>query len=207
MRYDNGISTREEAYWFGFLMGDGNLSRYRNRIQVALIEEDIGHLGKLRLFFDDGYIRPFGDGYIQYTIERKPLADNLRALGFVPNKSHLLDESIIPEVHVMDFVRGLLDADGTVYLRLPYACIKFNGTFRLMRGIKNILTMYMPVGNIYQDDTNFVLSVGGRHKTEQLSRLIWDHPTVFLHRKYQKVLKLYEYNDRNPAKRKVKSIR
>lgn len=204
MSFRNGITNREEAYWFGFIIGDGNLARDRNRITVALQERDINQLHKLKAFFEVGNIRPFQDGYYIYQLENKRIANNLRKLGLVPCKTSTISKDLIPDIYPFDFSRGILDADGSIFLNLPFTILRWHGTQSLMEGIRSLVetqSIFKTLPKIQEDNGSFSWGVGGRLKTEKLSKLIWNNPPVYLDRKYVSIKELWAYNKSHPPLR------
>lgn len=201
--FENGITTREESYWFGFLLGDASIAKDRNRMVVVLQNDDFYHLIKLKNFYRNRGNFAFVDNenrYIKYQLEDVQLYEYLTNVGLKPMKTYLATEKIIPSVYEMDFLRGLLDADGTIYLRLPYAMIKWCGNYDIMHGVKDIMSQYVSIGKIHNDSRNesHSIMIGGRFKAEKVCRLLWNNPPIYLSRKYKKVLELYKYNKMNP---------
>lgn len=207
MRYADGITTREESYWYGFLIGDGNLSRHRNRITVVLQERDLYHLHKCKKFFGGGYIRRFSRAYpeyYQFTIEIKEQTEALRRIGLRPCKSRTIHWEDIPSTYTFDFLRGLFDADGTIYINPPTTIIRWNGTKSIVQGIRDIIEIrqiFSMLPNVVKDRESYSLSFNGRWKAEELGNHLWYEPTVVLNRKYNLFLKLKEYNRRHPRLR------
>lgn len=202
MKYSDGITTREESYWFGFIIGDGSLSRGRNRLNITLQPGDRGHLVKLQSFFGGGRIVPVLRKYHAYIIENKRLANNLRAIGLTPNKTFTITKDIIPDVYTMDFLRGLLDADGSIYVDFPTVLLRWNGTESMMYGIREYLSGHMKrLPKVWNDRTTYCFGVGGRHKVEKLASLLWNQPPVYLDRKYETVQSLINFNKTHPRVR------
>lgn len=206
MRYSNGIETREESYWFGFLIGDGNLARNRNRITVVLQKRDYNHLLKLKSFFEgEGQMGKHSGGYPKYTIERKELANNLRKIGLEPGKTYTLNWKAIPYDYTADFLRGLLDADGTAFLKFPMAVMRWYGTESLMHGIRDYLEAHeicTPLPRVRRDKgCSYNFGVSGRWKVQALSEYLWLNATVYLQRKYDTVQSLKGLNKTHPRER------
>jgi len=204
MRYGNGITNRSESYWYGFLLGDGNLARDRNRITVVLQDRDIGHLSKMKSFFRMGRIRSVPEGYHKFIVENKELANNLRAIGLQPNKTFEIGANDIPDEYTWDFLRGVFDADGCIYLDFPYASLRWHGTQSLMKGIrKRLHTMGIctPLQQVYQDGRSYNFGVSGRFNVQELSLYLWDNPIDYLQRKYGIVIELRHQNAMFPRLR------
>ena len=205
MRYKEGITTPDESYWFGFLIGDGNLARDRNRITVVLQNRDYNHLLKLKAFFGEGYIRPSQESYTKYSIERKEQTKYLKNVGLRPAKTHIIDWNNIPYDYTVDFLRGLLDSDGTVYLKFPVTTIRWNGTQSLMNGIRDwidVVCEFNTLPKVQEDRGSYNFGVSGRWKVQEMSEYLWNNPSTYLERKYAKVLELRRLNEIHPRQRR-----
>ncbi len=125
------VVTEESAYWIGFLMADGCVTRRRGSgqtcVTLSLAEEDAGHVMKFQQFL--GTTLP-----IKVCDNRKPtspnaqplhslsvtsprLADRLAAFGVVPRKSHTAE--VIGLEDDRHFHRGLVDGDGGLTFTKP----------------------------------------------------------------------------------------
>ena len=122
------LLTPEAKYWCGFIAGDGGV--VKNSVNFNLSWLDHEHLSKFALFvgsdkqveevfMDDDRI--WGNGHMaRLSISSKPLADRLISLGIVPRKCKV-DFSVSKELAISrDFWRGMVDADGSVFLCKNY---------------------------------------------------------------------------------------
>lgn len=50
VRFEKGISSPEESYWLGFLVGDGIIYENRYRVRLSLQKKDRKHLEKFVKF-------------------------------------------------------------------------------------------------------------------------------------------------------------
>lgn len=209
MRYSEGITTPDESYWFGFLIGDGNLARDRNRITVVLQGRDHNHLLKLKAFFVEGNINLVKGGYTKFTIERKQQTEYLKAIGLRPAKTHLINWNIIPYDYTADFLRGLLDSDGTIFVKFPVTTIRWNGTESLMHGIRDWFEasgIFDSLPKVLKDRNSYNFGVSGRWKTQRMGEYLWYTPSTYMDRKYSKFLALKKLNDKHPKLRRRLSL-
>jgi hypothetical protein len=111
------IDSHEKAYWFGFIAADGNI--YNNKLQIGLHKNDEDHL---RLFCKrvsyDGPLYQDGKNCVKLIIARKKLVEDLKKLGLVENKTHLINETIfnkIPNTYLKSAILGYIDGDGSFF--------------------------------------------------------------------------------------------
>lgn len=114
------VVTEESAYWVGFIMADGCISRDKTsdsrRLRVNLKTTDADHLRRLRSFLQyEGQVATRDNGrYCALEINSARLAASLRRYGVVERKS--CGASVIHLNTNLHFWRGLIDGDGTLYL-------------------------------------------------------------------------------------------
>lgn len=115
--------TEEQAYWIGFLMGDGSvfLDSGRYRVAITLSSKDKGHLEKFKNFLQASNKISCGNygGYsdiptCNIIVSSDILAADLAVFGIVPKKSKTAKVLYLQDNK--HFWRGLLDADGWVSL-------------------------------------------------------------------------------------------
>jgi hypothetical protein len=200
MPFENGITTREESYWWGFLIGDGNLARGRNRISLAAGQQDMPHFLRMKEFIGMGRIIPFPERCVTYIVENKVLTNNLRAIGLEPAKTYTIDKKLTPTNYPADFYRGLFDSDGSLFVRDNHCILRWNGTMSMMEGIKGHFDNKIEKSpNVWKDRNIYCWGVHSRFKAEIIGKEIWNNPTICLDRKYELVKKLYEINEQHPV--------
>lgn len=215
IKFEKGISSPEESYWFGFLVGDGTIYENRYRLKLALQKRDKKHIEKFIKFlgYKEKKIYLYPDNSLcEVRIDNKRLLINLYHLGLQQNKVHKTHKGLIPEKYQRDFVRGLFDADGTVYMSLPknkktkQACFHICGTNNLLEGVKDVF-----IKNIEGIDKNTgcisksegqpaVLEYGGRWFTDKIGHYLYDGAEIYLGRKYKIFQKLFRYNKKHNRK-------
>lgn len=120
--YFSNIQTEEQAYWLGFIYGDGCVRTDKNgvlRLQLALAEKDSEQIKQFKNDINSdhqlNYIERGGNtqNQISIVISRRDFVENLVELGADSNKTH---SSSLPNLSSKQlqasFVRGLYDADG-----------------------------------------------------------------------------------------------
>lgn len=117
------IDTEEKAYWLGFLMADGYVSK-KGRIEINLKMLDKNHLEKLNNSLDSTYKiidkhiinkkLDFESNICQLRINCAEMANDLNRLGIVTQKT---GKEVIPEIPkelYRHFIRGFFDGDGCI---------------------------------------------------------------------------------------------
>ena len=193
------LDTPEKVYWFGFIVGDGSIGHYGSHYEFYVSSIDKEHLEKLVLFL--GYpinrVTRKKTGIYKFHIAQKEMVNDLMLLGLTQRKTHNLTGSIIPEKYKWDFIRGLFDADGCLYLNNgnSYLNPKFTitGKYFLLNAVKAIINND---GCLFIKDKATYLSYGGRKKvTNILNKLYCGTP--YLNRKYELYNELKKYNTIN----------
>lgn len=109
---DNKFECTEEAYWIGFITGDGSVNS--KSLTIHLSGKDKDHLINFNAFLQSTYsVKNNLDGSVYLSITDQSLLNNLTNVGIVPNKSQLTFK-YVPNKNTSHWVRGLFDADGTV---------------------------------------------------------------------------------------------
>lgn len=122
--YFSDIDTTEKAYFLGLLLADGSVtldSVRKPNIRLELVETDKDILIKLRdelcsdasLYYNKRSSRI--NGTYSFSIRSQQIADDLAKFNIVPNKTYLTNHIIFPEQFIIDFLRGYVDGDGSIY--------------------------------------------------------------------------------------------
>lgn len=119
------IDSEEKAYVLGWFYSDGCVDKKgKLRIQIQKEDDDILYIIKEAMEYDGPLYDvpppkrfPHRKPQTCLSINRKPLADKLIALGCVPNKSLVMQfpsTDIVPANLLSHFVRGVFDGDGGI---------------------------------------------------------------------------------------------
>lgn len=211
------IDTEEKAYWLGFLIADGYITKRENsyKIGVALSSCDIGHLEKLNKSLNSNYpIRTYeatknsysNNNYSRLIYSSKIMFDNLLKYNFVEHKTNILN---LPDVNLLngftsDFIRGYFDGNGSIAhtnteLNNSYA-FKLVSTKNFLDFVNNYIKEKLGFSaNKYykRKDYQEVMSLefGGNLKTQKILDLLYKNATIYLDRKYQRYLDLCNLNN------------
>ena len=145
--YFETIDTPEKAFLLGFIMADGNIRR--NTYQLTISQKESESWWLLNMIRE--FIQPDAKSL---TVSDFQISTDLRSKGIIPNKTYestsetvdLLWNSV-PAEYKPDFLRGLLDGDGSIrwFYQKPtsktQSChIQFTGNRYLMEKIRDFLS-------------------------------------------------------------------
>ena len=112
------IEDKDLWYLVGLIATDGNLSSDRRHIDITSKHQDFLETIKNTLGLKNKVgTKHRGEGtgeYYRIQIANKNLYEFLLSIGLTPNKSLSLGELKIPLEWVSDFVRGVIDGDGSI---------------------------------------------------------------------------------------------
>lgn len=197
------IDSEEKAYWLGFLAADGCNENSHHTITINLNERDGEHLEKFRkaLNSEATIFSVAGAGYgkdttlVRIVINSIHLCEALTKQGVPPRKSNILQPpNISPDLY-KHWIRGYLDGDGSIYISDDTARIAFVGTKEVLDFIVNFFIpgqeRALYARHPEENKNNFQFSFGGNPSVIKYLHQIYDDATVYLDRKYQKVLEIY----------------
>lgn len=213
------IDTQEKAYWLGFLMGDGYITSNGNtkRVGLSIKIDDIKHLEKLNKSLNSsipihtykvetsGY--KIGTEYCRIIISEDKMAKDLIKHGCVENKSNILQPPNIDIDLQRHWIRGYMDANGSIAITSPSEKhkketyeIKFVGTEAVLDWIQNVLIndniimRKYPLRKRKEEQIVSMFEFGGNHLTQAFLDYIYKDATLWLDRKHDRYLKLIEVN-------------
>ncbi len=190
------IDTEEKAYWLGFLLADGSISRSKDgdKLNLALALRDEKHVLKFRraLSAENPLHYWSRSEAVGLTISSTQLVESLEKLGCVQRKTGCHGTPKIPGELMRHMYRGYFDGDGCL------SCWKANGSWRIdVPGARKFVedfqawlmsrtdvgkTKLKPVGRVVY------LSYGGSRQVERIVDLLYAGAKTFLDRKYAKYL-------------------
>ena len=108
--------SEDMAYAFGMICADGNLSKSGNDVSICLHRDDEYLLYDISKVI--GSDRPIKQSkhckMSVLNICSKPIYEDLTKLGLGPCKSKTLSIPYVPDEFIPDFIRGVMDGDGSV---------------------------------------------------------------------------------------------
>lgn len=225
------IDTEEKAYILGFIYGDGYNSEKKNCIKIRLQISDEELLLKfIKILY------PNNDKILYYqkkdeiikscelVIESKHMSEVLASYGCIQRKSKkLYYPSCVPEELTSHFIRGVFDADGTVYQgtlktgpEKGYKKSYFSiiGYIVFIKQIQEKIVKFINLikNKLIKSHAKDVCSVmySGDNQTEKILDWIYKDANIYLERKYKKYIELKKYlkikQEKKEAERRICSI-
>lgn len=216
--YFKEIDSEEKAYWLGFMMGDGYITKSASnsnikRFGISVKNDDKRHLEK---FLDaingnmpihtyevktSGY--KIGTKYCRVIISDNAFAENIIKQGCVENKSNILEPPNIDKSLRKHWIRGYMDANGSISIskmkNSKYGKmfkIRFIGTENVLKWIQsnliedNVIKREYPFRKRKEEHIVTQFEFGGNLLSLRYLDYIYDNATVWLDRKYNRYLQL-----------------
>ena len=198
-QYFDQINTEEKAYWLGFILADGCISKNLYNMHIQLQQTDKAHLEKFAKIFNvpikigSSYDKRNGNNYqwCNIKINSNYICKSLNNKGVTPRKS-LLDCSIIfeyiPNELIHHFIRGYFDGDGFVGVSnkdREYAFVLV-GNDKFLQFIRdNVFTkeLNLNINNVRQMGTIYRLAYGGNFQLVKIRNWLYKDATIWLERK------------------------
>ena len=197
----------ENCYWGGLLASDGWL--YNNNNNIGLRLSDTEHIDSFKSYV--GYTGPVREGvnikqdgslgksYKEIRVScRKWKQDLNQHFNITPNKTYTLSPpNIEEEKHVVSYLVGLVDGDGSVitHKQTGNTIIRFLGTEILLNWVKNWVDFLVPSKGTtsatvrqHKPDCEFLrrYEISGRRSTEFFS-LVEPLGVPYMKRKWNKL--------------------
>lgn len=188
------IDTEHKAYWIGFLMADGCVSRGRVT-RLSLNKRDINSLENFKLDVGSNASIEIGEHDMRIVnLYSCKMVNDLSKYGIVQNKTKSLkfpnniDSKLIKHV-----IRGYFDGDGcitsSVNSRYLSASVQIAGTKHVVEKIqKEFISIGTTKGSLYKrkDRNVYILCIGGTTNLYKIYKYLYDNSTIKMERKYNK---------------------
>ena len=185
------LDDRETCYWLGVMYTDGYISKagpYTNTFGISVQASDAEWLEKLKKYLNysgelhyykvgrTGY-KP-GSPYVRLQVGNNNIVENLEKAGVIEHKTKKI--SSIPKIkYIDDFIRGVIDGDGSLRKTSPNLRICGNKLF--LEEIGKYLGLPY---KIYPDKSIYDLCYGV-NESRILEKRLYENAPVYLERKYQ----------------------
>jgi len=188
------IDASEKAYWLGFLMADGNITKHT--LQVGVKKNDEVHLYKMLKFLgSDQQPKHWSHkDFMHLRITSKHLVRGLIDKGCVPKKSLIAKyptEDKMPVRYNRHFIRGYFDGDGCIMKQKRWNTATFSiasGSIEMLKDIEQaiggIVERFSWESNKKQ--TGYQIRTSKRDNLVSLYHYLYDNATIYLDRKKAK---------------------
>ena len=201
------IDTEEKAYWLGFLYADGSVTNGdRYVLELSLQQKDKKHLEKFQVFLNtdalikDKQIHLNDKTYLACVIQinNKSIVTDLITLGCTPKKSLTImfpSDNIVPNKLQHHFIRGYIDGDGSITNKYRSCMIEILGTEEFLT--RFIQKWGLPIRTFRKHGKAYGYIINKKEYTIPFLRKVYGNATIYLDRKYKKVVEFFELNQIN----------
>jgi len=209
--YFDTIDTEHKAYWLGFLYADGCVKSTKRKEHLAFVLQECDKyiLEQFLIDIESNHkitLRPkkksTHQNHYAIAIYNKYLCESLTKLGCHPNKSFTLKfptPDQVPNHLINHFIRGLWDGDGSISIaKRKFVLVStLVGTVNICSNIQNILHNLSIKSSILTDkrckeETKY-LTIGGSIQVQKFAKWLYQDATIYLKRKYNKIIEYQEY--------------
>jgi hypothetical protein len=198
----NKIDSEEKAYWLGFLYADGYVSIKKNTVSLELGLKDKEHLKKFNQFLNKELSIKEDHFRVRCIFQDFQIKKDLIELGCVSQKSLILKFPTfdqVPKDYIHHFIRGYIDGDGSIFITNNLIHLSILGTKEFLESLKEILgyknqTLHY---NNKTTKTNCYFISFCNIKAFSIFNLIYSDSTIFLERKYNKIIEHCRFKEKS----------
>ena len=196
------IDTEDKAYWLGWLITDGCVSKTSISITLNSCDKYI-----LEKFQNDlglcEKIKPFNGKYCRLMFWSRKMVEDLSKYGIVENKTFSVDLPVIDEKLIPSLLRGCLDGDGSIgyleYNKRFDTELSFCGNEKCVNSFNKLIHIITGIKEKSISKNNSIFRVRKKKKKDIVNicdKLYENSENYKLTRKYDKYLKIKEkYED------------
>lgn len=195
------IDSEEKAYWLGFLLADGYISKDSWHLELALKKEDYDHLVKFKNFLNANIEIRYKAKTKSYSlsITSKKICTDLIKHGVVNNKSLtcIMNEHIISNEKLKwHYFRGFIEGDGSVTVdKKKYAHLSLTSNCILLTQLTDKLPEYYKNMKPIKDKRSNAYHISlGNNKTISILKKCYLNCHIYLDRKYKKAIAVLRGN-------------
>jgi intein-encoded DNA endonuclease-like protein len=188
--------SHDMSYILGYLFTDGNINWKPEKTYRALTltasEKDKDHLELVRKKLSSSKPLLFSEKTRSYRmiVNNKTICQDLMRMGLTPRKSLTVKFPKIPKQYLPDFIRGVIDGDGTVRWnnrkRSPYFDISIaSGSRDFAVGLVENIRKLGVDGKVRRQRYKLFIVQYCCTRGMKLAELIYGGANMFLNRKYQ----------------------
>lgn len=195
------IDNEIKAYYLGFLISDGCVSKNNNDISIRISPIDKHILEEISMEIYGENLVYTKDDHVGLRVSSKKWKEDLIKLDCIPNKTFLTKFPNINEEFYSHFIRGLIDGDGSV-LNYKNPLISLTGTEELLYKIDEIIKktlnlqgcIYKPKKYLKNEKNITYLQYKGFFKCKALGEWLYHNSNFKLKRKYESFLNMLNNN-------------
>lgn len=182
------------CYWAGFIMADGGVCK--NTLRIELDAKDKCHLEQfLKDIKSDAPIR-INRTCVYVSVNSKKIVESLRDNFNITERKSLTASppKLTKESHIISFITGLIDGDGSIYERGQTGIYQlgFTGTKEMCELLKNNIETWVPTkrgtnARKIPNTNAHIIVFGGKLRMPQIFEKLQTVSVPRLERKWSKV--------------------
>lgn len=187
--YFQSIDNSNKAYWLGFCMADCYNSMDELIFELAI--KDISHLENLKkeLKSDQKVKSIKNDKFCKIRFSSRILCKNLADLGCVPKKSLIVQFPNINKIYYKDFIRGVFDGDGCIYIgKKGKRWSIYSGSKLFIEEIQKILLDNNINAKLNSQGRGYTVNLYSKQEINKIYHFLYDNAQAFLDRKRDKFI-------------------
>lgn len=219
--YFSKIDTEEKAYILGILFTDGSIQLDSTRqpsVRLELQIKDIDTIEKIRselgissklIFSKHKNSSGSISESVLLTVRSEKIVNDLAKYNIIPNKTKLIKHlpQNIPFQFQKDFLRGLIDGDGSIYKtssvnkgrryfkNVIYFCSHYQSTCEDFKKMIDNVLGYKTQTNITKEKGVYRVSYFKQKYTKDIATLLYKDNNISLQRKYELAKHIYENSE------------
>jgi hypothetical protein len=206
--YFDIINTSNKAYWLGFLLADGNISKNARMLKVELQYRDKGHLDLFKEHIE--FTGPIKTGkHMDKRTGKVYLSTNLMLCSMKLTKALLSKEwsefknhgsleiiNRVPKNLRVFLLRGLFDGDGSIGWSAGQACMTFIDMHKsVVEWYQSELITKLGLSKVRvypctKTNSAWIFRYGGNRQMKRIMKFLYEDNGPHLTRKYERYLKL-----------------
>jgi uncharacterized protein YfbU (UPF0304 family) len=180
------INNEQKAYWLGFIMADGCISRTRSdKVVIKLALKDEQHLKKWHEAINCRVKLGYGSNKtVQSQLYSSVMCDSLERIGCTQRKSLTLKFPEIDDKLINHLVRGYFDGDGSASISnkktSPQLRLSFVGTDHFLSRLQ---LEFGTNNKLSSCGKAKMLEINGNKKAGRIADWMYSNSSIFLERK------------------------
>lgn len=211
--YFEKIDTEDKAYFLGFIVADGNISKDTNCVKIIQKETYVLYEFKKYIQFEGEIYTSKNRNISTISISSEKTKKDLHNLGLFSNKTMTVQYPNVPEHLQNHFMRGVFDGDGCISIHHDKRDNSDRGQVNICSGSIEFINTYVDnlvkYANVKRNNircpkgTYYLIDWGGLTDVENIYSFFYKDATVFLERKkatFDKVV--YIHSNKNKYRKK-----
>ena len=189
------IDTEEKAYFVGLILADGNITprgKSQPAIRLELQKQDKHVLESFKNCIQTSNHITSSRNCYRIAVHSTQIASDLAKYGIVPrktgNKQFMISD--IPEMFQRDFIRGFFDGNGWITYSKRIWTIGFADGELFLTELRDYFCSRLNVYKVavIEHGGCFMISFSSQQDTRNILHFMYDNATLYLNRKYQKMI-------------------